>query len=314
MDETSIIEMFTRLTSTDRLGHAYILQHPSAGVLTGMARTLAQSLLCEKREERGMPCGECSSCLQLLSGNHPGLIWTVPDGASVKIAQMRTAIAQDRHRASREGKHIIVIAEAQRMTLEAGNSILKWVEEPAEGRLFLLLTPSLSGILPTLRSRSVPIRVQLAKETQGVNEEVSALSALLGEDRFALAQTVMVELTKAIAEKRLGAWQLFSGRFAKLKLTGEEVYGFLDCLLLLLRDAALVKLGGQAKTNLMAPQELQEIVHSTSAEWLAEASLLLAEQRRRLLSHVTMQLSLEAMFINMLTNGREESIWLDPFR
>lgn len=307
MDEQGILAVFAQWQDAHRLGHAYLLHHEDPVYVSHVANQIVQSTLCSMRLEAGGGCGQCPSCRQALSGNHSGIIWLEPDGASLKIAQMRSALRLDRHKTSREGLHIIVLADAHRLTIEAANAILKWVEEPAEGRLFLLLTPSVAGVLPTLRSRSVALHLQHAAGDELV--AIEKLLSSLGTERFAEAQKLVVELTQAIADKRPEGWQLIASPLAKLRLSAEETLQFVDAWLSLMRDVAMVGLGSKPSAKWVDRATLARIAERTTPMWLAEAALQLAAQRRHLLSHVSPLVTLEAYLIRMLSPAGGESPW-----
>lgn len=294
MDEQALCAWFADRSLRDQLGHAYILQHPNRLHLQEIARALVQSLLCTKRLADGTPCGECPACVQVRSGNHTGLTWVEPDGASLKIAQMRAALRMDRHQTGPDGMHIIVLDDAGRLTAEAGNAILKWVEEPGVARLFLFLTPTQSALLPTLRSRCQLLRLD-AHELL-VRERWNTLRTLLGDERFADAQKLMVELTLAWAAKEVNAWQLVHSQLARLKLTGEEALHFVDTWMALLRALTTARVQGAGELEELAPG-LSARAMQADAVWLAQCTLALADLRRRLQSHVSPLLAFEALLI-----------------
>ncbi|MCY0875667.1 MAG: hypothetical protein OWT28_05305 [Firmicutes bacterium] len=299
MDEQAVLAWFATRADRQRLGHAYILEHPVRERSEAVAQNLCQSLLCTARAVDGTPCGVCDACVQVRSGNHPGLIWVEPDGASLKIAQMRAALRLDRHQTGREGMHIIVLSDAGRLTPEAGNAILKWVEEPGEARLFLLLTRAQSAILSTLRSRCQVVR--LRSEQEGLEARWETLRTQLGDERFAQAQKLMVELTVAWAARDRTAWQSVSTELGRIKLTGDEALYFVDAWMTLFREIVAVRASAdQSRLRELAPG-LHALDARADAGWLAQCVLALADQRRRLQSHVSPVTAFEALLIRSLS-------------
>ncbi|MCY0902761.1 MAG: hypothetical protein OWU32_11345 [Firmicutes bacterium] len=303
MPASSLQDVLVDLLRAGRLGHAYLVSHSEQDSAERDVRVAVQALLCTQRSPQGSACGQCDSCLQVLSGNHPGLTWVDPDGASVKVAQMRSAQGSDRLRSAGGQLQVFVVSRAERLTLEAGNAILKWVEEPGPDRLFLLMTAALQGVLPTLRSRCMTLRLAAASTT-GIAD---ALATKLGQERFVQACASMVELTAAALARRVDAWQVVGRTVAKLRLTGEEALQFVDAWMALQGDVVQVLFHGQAQTGLCELTDLQKLTHGVGAEQVAEFALLLAEQRRRLLSHVNVQASFEAMLIGMASQGEGQA-------
>lgn len=98
-------------------------------------------------------CEECPSCQKVISGSHPDMITVKPDGAFIKINQVR-ALSRQLRFAPLEGKwRIIIINDAQAMNLEASNAILKMLEEPPKGTVIILTAPQTLDLLPTIVSR-----------------------------------------------------------------------------------------------------------------------------------------------------------------
>ncbi len=98
-------------------------------------------------------CNVCSSCKKVASRSHPDIIRLKPEGAFIKIDQVRTLSRQLRF-APLEGKwRIVIVNEAQAMNLEASNAILKILEEPPRRTLIILTASQTTDLLPTIVSR-----------------------------------------------------------------------------------------------------------------------------------------------------------------
>jgi DNA polymerase-3 subunit delta' len=171
-------------TSSDRLPHALLL-HGARGIgKRHFARTLAQALLCEVPDAQRMACGECAGCLLMTAGNHPDLRWLVPEvdqperdepevgedgaaGPAPKAAKASRAILIDQVReigeflalaSHRGGRRIVLLAPAEALNAPAANALLKLLEEPPAGAMFIAVTDELDAVLPTVRSRCVLLR------------------------------------------------------------------------------------------------------------------------------------------------------------
>lgn len=104
------------------------------------------------------PCGQCRSCRKIMSGNHPDMIHISPSGSQIKIAQIRSLI-EDLAMKPYEAKfRTVLISEAHCMNPEAGNALLKVLEEPPPRTILLLTAPQVSDLLPTVISRCQHIR------------------------------------------------------------------------------------------------------------------------------------------------------------
>lgn len=135
-----------------RIAHAYLFCGPDGIGKKLLAKVLSAALICERGMDEA--CEICPACLKVKVGSHPDLHWIAPDGKSLKIAQIRE-VKNMAYLKPREGRfQVFVLERAETMTPEAGNSLLKVLEEPPPATVFILLADSPTGLLPTVVSRS----------------------------------------------------------------------------------------------------------------------------------------------------------------
>ena len=173
-----IKEHFRNAVETGKVSHAYILSGEAGMGRKSLANAFALSLLCEK----GMaePCMQCHACKQVLSGNHPDLIYVTHEKpASIGVDDIREQINDTiQVRPYSSYYKIYIVDEAEKMTVQAQNALLKTIEEPPAYAVILLLTTNQDSFLPTILSRCVQLKLKPLKDT--VVKEYLVQS--LGED------------------------------------------------------------------------------------------------------------------------------------
>ncbi|MGE5589113.1 MAG: ATP-binding protein [Bacillota bacterium] len=144
-------DLLRRAVSGGRAVHAYLLagSDPEAGRSTALY--LAQALVCEQRPDG--PCGVCLGCRKAAEGNHPDVHWIAPDGASLKLQQVHALQNQAWLRPTEAPGKVFILEQAEAMTLEAANSLLRILEDPPGSATFVLLTAQPQQMLPTILSR-----------------------------------------------------------------------------------------------------------------------------------------------------------------
>ena len=139
--------------------HAWIFTGPPGSGRSVAARAFAAALECERG---GVGCGECHGCHTALGGTHADVRFVVPEGLSIGVGEMRALVLRAASVPSGGRWQVVVIEDADRLTEQAGNALLKAIEEPPARTVFLLCTPSVhpDDISVTIRSRCrvVPLR------------------------------------------------------------------------------------------------------------------------------------------------------------
>ena len=169
-----------------RLHHAYLLAGPAHVGKTTLATQLAQVLNCTGDKP---PCGSCNSCLRIAAGQHADVM-TI--GLDAEGEDVRTMIGIDAvrdlqssaHLMPYEGKvRVFIFQDAERLSAEAANALLKVLEEPPPNVVLLLLTADPEALLPTIASRCQLIEMRplsaerlaaVLREEHGVAEEEAA--------------------------------------------------------------------------------------------------------------------------------------------
>src|SRR5687767_6616242 len=147
-----VVQILQRALAQDRLPHALIFAGPAGIGKRALAVLLAQRLNCFNPQGEDA-CGLCPSCQKILAFSHPDVRIVTPDGAFIKIEQIRALIGEIAFQPF-EGKYRVVILDpADQMRPETANSLLKTLEEPVSRTFLILITTKPYSLLVTIRSR-----------------------------------------------------------------------------------------------------------------------------------------------------------------
>ncbi|GAB2563848.1 DNA polymerase III subunit delta' [Gracilibacillus alcaliphilus] len=147
-----VSKMVMNSIQKNRISHAYLFTgDKGTGKLT-LAQLFAMSIFCQKRTS-GEPCYQCRDCKRIKSGNHPDLHMIYPDGASIKKEQILHLQKEFTYTGLESNKKVYIISQADKMTDNASNRLLKFLEEPSQQTTAILLTENSQSILSTIRSR-----------------------------------------------------------------------------------------------------------------------------------------------------------------
>lgn len=169
--------------AADRIPHALLIEGESGVGRHTLADFITLAAVC--RGENA-PCNACNSCHLAKVGSHPDIVITVPDNGRKNIAvdQIRSLRTQAFVKAHIADKRVFVIDRAETMNDQAQNALLKVLEEPPAGVVFILIATSRTALLDTIVSRcvtltpAVPERAlsveYLAASNKGTAEEIEA--------------------------------------------------------------------------------------------------------------------------------------------
>lgn len=299
-----------------KLSHAYIFSGPAGSGRKEMALKLAQAVFCMEKNDDA--CGLCLECRKVEHGNHPDLHWLRPDGASIKIEQIRELQKQFAYRSKANQKKMYVIEQAEKMTVQAANSLLKFLEEPGADVVAVLITENGQALLPTIQSRAqwIPFAprskeemadilcreghpVELVRPAVHLAAGLAAARELIQGNWFAEARNVMLQLAKETLTRFPHALLTVQQQVIKSELA-EQIPVLLDLWLLWLKDMIHLHVGRK-----------EGVVYIDQADWMVKHALArdvgywvrsmehVLELQKRLRFHANPQLALEKLMIDM---------------
>jgi DNA polymerase-3 subunit delta' len=126
-----------------------------------LANQFAFSLLCAKPQDNGLGCGHCDSCLLLNAETHPDFIQIRPDepGKAITIGQIRNLVTRLSLKPQFESYRVVIVNPADLMNKAAANAFLKFLEEPTERTVLLLITDKPARLPATIVSRCQKLTV-----------------------------------------------------------------------------------------------------------------------------------------------------------
>ncbi|WP_232698996.1 DNA polymerase III subunit delta' [Brevibacillus daliensis] len=312
-----VTEILANSLAHDRLAHAYLFTGGRGVGKKDVAMHLAKSIFC--LDDPMDACGTCINCQRIASGNHPDVYHIAPDGASVKIDQVRALQKEMKMRAVESNHKVYILEHVDKMTIQAANSLLKFLEEPPPGVLAMLLSENGHAILPTILSRCQtlvfsPLSAEfitslLIKEgiPSGVAQVASQITTNLEEARllsqsewFAQLRAMVIQLGKELRQQGSQALFTIHDQLQRNDRVKEELPLFLDLLILWLRDILYHQIGRHAHiVNKDQQNALQEQTFQWTQAHILKGIDVAMETRNRLERNANPQLALERLVLHI---------------
>jgi DNA polymerase-3 subunit delta' len=170
--------------STDKtqgMTHSWLFTGPPGSGRSNAAVAFAAALLCDKGG-----CATCINCRSVIDGSHADIELIRTEGLSIKVDEVRELITRTSWSPSVGNYRVVVIEDADRLTESAANALLKVIEEPGARTVWLLCAPTLTDVLPTIRSRcrhltlrtpSIQAVTKLLIERDGIDPKLASFAA-----------------------------------------------------------------------------------------------------------------------------------------
>ena len=156
--QESIKKHLQTAIKTGNLSHAYIINGEYGSGRQTIASALAKTIQCQSKTDDTDACGVCTSCKQAESHNHPDIKYITHDKTSISVNDIREQLNNDISIKPYSSEYkIYIIPDANKMTEQAQNALLKTIEEPPVYAIIILLTEHCDSLLPTIRSRCVTL-------------------------------------------------------------------------------------------------------------------------------------------------------------
>lgn len=148
------VTLLQRAIAQDRVPHALLFTGPRGVGRFLTAVTVAKALNCLG----GEACDHCPPCRKIEKGIHPDVHVVTPDGATIKIDQVRALFRETTLKPYEGRRTVCIVDQAETMTEQGQNALLKTLEEPPGASVLILIAPQASALLPTVVSRCREVR------------------------------------------------------------------------------------------------------------------------------------------------------------
>ena len=317
-----IIQYMKNAIEQKKLSHAYIVNGQRGSGKKLLSRLFAMTLQCESGQNE--PCGTCRSCEQTKNGNQPDIITISHEKPnSISVDEIRQQVNGDILIKPYSSPYkIYIIPEADLMTVQAQNALLKTLEEPPEYAIIFLLTENADTLLSTIRSRCVMLKLRnikdklvkkyLMEELQVPDYQAELCAAfaqgnigraamLAKSEHFNEIKEEAIQLMKYIDQMELAEIVSAIKQINKYKL---EVTDYLDIITIWYRDVLLYKATKDVAGLVFSDQLkfIKEKASKSSYEGIERILSSIETAKQRIRANVNFDLLMELLLLTMKEN------------
>lgn len=305
-----------------KLHHAFLM-HGRAGIgKYDFALSFSKALLCPNKDSSGHACNECSSCRWFSDESHPDFRLISPKQESgndeetiapkktkkktqISVTQIRELsdfLSLSSHQTS--GLRIVLINPAEALNLASANALLKMLEEPAPGVIFILVAHQLQRLLPTIISRCQKINMPVPDEAQalswlklqGVQNSAQQLAYLEGSPIKVLSEQAQFDQLTEIW-KHLALGRKLDSQVAAPVLIASSVEAGVIAMQKWLYDIVTIKLGQQLRYHAQHTRALQVLADRVNLGRLFELQKKTNELRKLTTHPLNHELQMENLLV-----------------
>lgn len=306
-----------------KLSHAYSFEGLAGmGKLT-LAKVFAAAILCHRQEAEA--CGECLSCRKLLSGNHPDFTLVSPEKSSLGVDEIRNLQEQVIIKPIESHRKVYIIDQADKMTTQAQNCLLKTLEEPPSYVTLILCVSNSNTILKTIQSRCTRIKFNVYSDedikaiisTKGINKPAvvdfaAAFSQGIVGKAFSIISDDFLEIREQVFDILARIEQCEVEELLNISTFFEDnkkfIEDILDIILTWYRDIILSKTleNGKELINYDKQDIILNNVLNYSRNDLIKVMEMIEETRKSLKMNVSFQMAIDNMLLSIweVYNGK----------
>ena len=310
--------------TSGKISQAYLFTGENMSGKEYIARIFANALVCEDPENGYEPCGKCRSCIQAASRNNPDIITVTHDKPGmISVDDVRTQIVNDEQVKPYQSKwKIYIMNEAEKMTPQAQNALLKTLEEPSEFVVIMLLATSASAMLSTVISRCVQLDLRPVEDKIVKNYLMSEVKipdyqadicvafargnigkarSLAGSEDFESIKEEAIRVLKYI--RRMDTADMID-TLRKLEEYKINVNDFLDIMMIWYRDVLLYKATRDTDSIVFTDEKKAIIKEADDRSYEGIETILQTIEKtgRRLKANVNYELAMELLLLTIKEN------------
>ncbi len=299
-----IYQILKNAIKKEKLSHAYLFETGGFYDSMNFVLSFVKAINCPNNYTNNKKCQNCKQCQIIESGNYPEIKIINPDGMWIKKDQLKELQEEYNKKAIIGKKKIYIINNAEKLNISAANSILKFLEEPEEGIIAILLTENIYQILETIRSRCQIIK--LREETKKYKEEstIERINDIINnkkeiEEEKKLKIEKVINFVNYYEKNQLDTILYMQKLWNDYIKTKEEMQKSFDIIILYYRDILNYIMKRKIEIFTDYQEEIEKISKNNNLQTLSNKLKIISEFKEKIKYNANTNLLMDKLMITL---------------
>lgn len=293
-------KILTNAIKNNKCSHAYLFETGNYTESENFIMSFVKSLLCPHHYTKNENCEECNICKQIDDGNFTELKIIKPDGMQIKKEKLLELQEEFTKKAITGNKKVYIIENAEKLNKSSANSILKFLEEPENDIIAILVTKNIYEVINTIRSRCQIISF---KEKQNVLENISTIENLKtkiynNQDVNEITITKTIEFVNYYEKNHMDTLLYVSNLWNSYIKDKEELEKAFEIMILYYKDILNYKLKRKLEV-IIEEENLKQIAQNNQIEQLCQKISKIIELKNRIKYNANTALLMDKLIIEL---------------
>jgi DNA polymerase-3 subunit delta' len=309
-DQPIVYRLLKNSKKKDKISHAYLFETNGYSKTLDIVISFAKYLVCKNDYSSDNNCGDCSICSRIDNNNYLELKIINPDGLWIKKEQLEELQHEFNKKALENSKKIYIINHAEKLNTNAANSILKFLEEPEDNIIAILVTDNIYQLLDTIVSRCQIISLNKNKEdismvtsvqkiANSLFNEKNKIESYINSDNSVEKINKIVDFIIFYEKNKINTILHISKLWYEHFQTKEEIMIAFDIIILYYKDVINFKLEREVQTFNDYIEKIQEVSNLNEVKVIAQKISVILDLKDKIMLNVNNNLLMDKFILSL---------------
>ena len=309
LEQNIVYKTMINSVINNKTSHAYLIESNGYSKSLDLAKSFAKYLLCPNSYSNNKNCESCNQCKNIDNNEFIELKIIEPEGQWIKKSQLEELQDMFSKKSIIGNKKIYIVNEAEKLNISSSNSLLKFLEEPEEGIVAILITDNINQLLPTIVSRCQILSLKNKKQLTGLStiEKIShmlkdnnnSIEEYTSNDDNKLKLEKLIEFIKYYEENHSNTLIYINKLWNEYFKERDEIYEAFTIMLLFYKDVLNIKLNKNIEIFNDYVKDVEEISKKNKIDSITGKINVIMNLREKIKFNVNANMLMDKLIIEL---------------